>query len=91
MEVAHKKLKVGDLFHRDDFSVKIIDIRQIIELDGTEPWRIGTEIYIDDMLLMTHGFKVVAVPTRTHFSFYANKWVPKTIVNYINGGKDGTI
>lgn len=87
--MACKKLKVGDLFYRDDFSIKITDIRQIIELDGTEPWRVGTEIYIDDMLFMTHGFKVLrSEPDRDAFSFYTNKWVPKTIINYINGGSE---
>lgn len=79
-------LKVGDIFHRDDYSIKIVDIREILELDGTELWRVGTEIFVDDMLLMTHGFKVAKNPTRAHFSFYADKWVPQTIINYLDGG-----
>ena len=80
------KLKVGEEFYRDDYSIKIIEIKQIIELDGTELWRVGTQIFVDDALLLTHGFKVAAEPNRAHFSLYANKWVPQTIVNYMNGG-----
>lgn len=80
------KLLVGEEFHRDDYSIKITEIKQIIELDGTELWRCGTEIFVDDMLLMTHGFKVAAEPSRAHFSLYANQWVPQTIINYMNGG-----
>lgn len=84
MKVA-RKLAVNDVFYRDDYSVKITDIREIIELDGTELWRIGTEIYVDDMLLMKHGFKVAAIPDRKHFTLYADKWVPQTIKNFMNG------
>ena len=80
------KLKVGEEFYRDDYSIKIAEIKQIIELDGTELWRVRTQIFIDDSLLMVHGFKVAAEPNRAHFSFYANKFVPQTIINYMNGG-----
>ena len=82
MNMAHK-LKVGETFHRDDYSIKITDIRDIVELDGSEVIRIGTEIYVDDMLLMVHGFKVKAVPDRKHFTLYADKWVPQTIANFM--------
>lgn len=85
MKVA-RKLGVGDVFYRDDYHIKITDMREIIELDGTELWRIGTEIYVDDMLLMTHGFKVAAIPDRRHFTLYADKWVPQTIINFMNKG-----
>ena len=82
------KLKVGDVFHRDDYSIKIIDIRQVIDIDGKELWRVGTEIMVDDMLLMTNGFKVVVEPQRSHFTLYANEWVPLTINNYLNHEND---
>lgn len=85
--MINAKLKVGETFHRDDYSIKIVEIKQVIDLDGTELWRVGTEVFVDDMLLMTHGFKVVVEPQRSHFSLYANQWIPQTIINYMNGGK----
>lgn len=80
----NQKLRVGEVFHRDDYSIKIIEIRQVIDLDGKELWRVGTEIIIDDMLLMTNGFKVTTEPQRSHFTLYATEWVPRTITNYLN-------
>ena len=71
-------LKTTEHFHRDDYSVAIGDMRQMIDADtGAEFWQVDTIIYVDDMVYKYHGFRTTRTPDRSHLTQYMNVIVPE--------------
>lgn len=71
-------IKTKDHFYRDDYSVAVGDIRQVIDADtGAEFYQTDTVIYIDDFVYKYHGFRTAGLPTRQQMTNYINIIVPE--------------
>lgn len=69
-------LKPKDHFYRDDYSVAIADVRQVMDVDGAEYYQADTVIYIEDFIYKYHGFRTQTPPTRKHLTNYMQTIVP---------------
>jgi hypothetical protein len=71
-------IKPKDHFYRDDYSVAVGDIRQVIDAEtGEEFYQTDTVIYVDDFIYRYHGFKTQGAPTRQQMTNYINVIVPE--------------
>jgi hypothetical protein len=76
------KIKPKDHFYRDDYSVAVGDIRQVVDAEtGVEFWQTDTVIYIDEFIYKYHGFKTQNAPTRQQMTTYMSVLVPEMLVH----------
>lgn len=76
------ELKKDERFYRDDYGVKILNVRQMVDSEsGAEFWQTDAMILIDDMEYMRHGFRTEHKPDRNHLTAYMNILIPELLAH----------
>lgn len=76
------KINVGQDFYRDDYTVRIANIGQLIDADtGDEFWKVDTIIYVDGVVFEYHAFKTKTEPNRRHLTHYMDVLVPEALAH----------
>lgn len=69
-------IKANQHFYRDDYSVAITSIKQVLDPNGNETYLTDTVIHVDDIIYRYHGFTTPTHPTRKDVTQYIDIIVP---------------